>query len=394
MTAGYETKVARSIEEVEALRSIWQGMQFHPNTDIDYYLAVVGTKEKILKPHVILLSKNGAPEALAIGRLETRNIGITIGYKSLFKLEVPCLTILYNGLLGNWSNETSNALISELIGSLRRREADLAWLNLLRSDSQIYGLARSKPNLLCRDHIVETNTHWKMTLPGSLDEFLQGMTAKHRYWLKRLPKVIEKDFAGKVSYEYYRSPGKLERLFTDAEEIAQKTYQRDLNAGFMDNHEMRRRLALSAEKGWLRSYLLYIDEKPCAFWIGTLYGNTFHLDFTGYDPSYKRYEPGTILFMKMLEDLAQNKVKEMDFGSGDAQYKQRFGDYHWNESSVFIYAPTIKGVFLKAIRFSNTALHEYAVKFAAKTNILQKTKRLWRDKLIKGKIESGNDQQT
>jgi hypothetical protein len=389
--AGYAVKVARSIEEVEKLRIIWEGIQFHPNTDIEYYLTVVNSKEDILRPHVILFSKNSQPEALAVGRLEKRNIGITLGYKTLFRLKVPCLTILYGGLLGNWSNEISHLLVAELMGSLKRNEADIVWLNLLKSDSQIYEMARAKPNFMCRDHITETNTHWKMTLPNSLDDFMQTMTSKHRYWLKRLPRVIEKDHPGKVSYKYYHNPEHLERLFTDAEEIAKNTYQRDLNAGFMDNREMRRRLSLSADHGWLRSYLLYIDEKPCAFWIGTLYGKTFHLDFTGYDSVYKRYEPGTILFMKIIEDLAMNNVAEIDFGFGDALYKQRFGDHNWNESSVFIYAPTMKGILLNVIRFLNTILHQYAVRFAEKTNILQKIKRLWRDKLIKDKDDRGDN---
>jgi CelD/BcsL family acetyltransferase involved in cellulose biosynthesis len=94
--------------------------------------------------------------------------------------------------------------------------------------------------------------------------------------------------------------------------------------------------------------------------------------------------------MKMIEDLAKNNVAEIDFGSGDALYKQRFGDHNWNESSVFIYAPTTKGIFLNAIRFTNTILHQYAVRLAEKTNILQKIKRLWRDRLIKGKNGTGD----
>ena len=386
----FEIKTIKTCDEVEELRSIWERMQCHPNTDIDHYLTVVGSLEDVIRPHVILFSQNGQPKALAVGRLERRDMSITLGYKTLFKFKVPCLTILYGGFLGTWSKEISHLLVTELMNSLKRNEADIAWFNLLRSDSQIYELVRGKTSFLCRDHVIETNPHWKMTLPNSLIAFLQKMTSKHRYWLNRLPKVLEKDYPGKVVYKCYRDRAHLEQIFTDAEKVARKTYQRNIDAGFMDNSIMRQRLALSADKGWLRAYLLYVNEKPCAFWIGTLYGKVFHLDFTGYDSTFKRYEPGTILFMRMIEDLTNSKVEEIDFGFGDAFYKQRFGDQHWIESSAYIYAPTIKGILLNAIRTINLIPYRYLLRLAEKTNILQKIKRLWRNKLIMNKNGTGN----
>jgi hypothetical protein len=75
----YEVKFIRSIGEVEELRSIWERMQCHPNTDIDHYLTVVGSLEDVIRPHVILFSQNGQPKALAVGRLERRDMSITLG---------------------------------------------------------------------------------------------------------------------------------------------------------------------------------------------------------------------------------------------------------------------------------------------------------------------------
>jgi hypothetical protein len=386
----YEVKFIRSIGEVEELRSIWERMQCHPNTDIDHYLTVVGSLKDVIRPHVILFSQNGQPKALAVGRLERRDMSITLGYKTLFKFKAHCLTIMYGGLLGNWSKEIYRLLVIELLNSLKRNEADVAWFNLLRSDTQIYDIARKEPSFVCRDHVIEINPHWKMALPNSLNGFLQKMTSKHRYWLNRLPRVLEKDYPGKVIYKYYQRRNELDVLFTDAEEIARKTYQRNLDAGFIDNSIMRQRLAMAADKGWLRAYLLYVDDKPCAFWIGTLYGKVFHLDFTGYDSTFKRYEPGTILFMRMIEDLTNSKVEEIDFGFGDAFYKQRFGDQHWIESSVYIYAPTIKGILLNANRTINLIPYRYLLRLAEKNNMLQKIKRLWRDKLIRNNNGTGN----
>jgi CelD/BcsL family acetyltransferase involved in cellulose biosynthesis len=92
----------------------------------------------------------------------------------------------------------------------------------------------------------------------------------------------------------------LDHLFHDVEEIARKTYQRGLGVGFADTTRMRQRLELAARKGWLRAYLLYLGERPCAFWIGMLYGDTFVSDYTGYDPDLRQFSPGIGLVMRMI----------------------------------------------------------------------------------------------
>jgi CelD/BcsL family acetyltransferase involved in cellulose biosynthesis len=94
--------------------------------------------------------------------------------------------------------------------------------------------------------------------------------------------------------------------------------------------------------------------------------------------------------MRMIEDLTNSKVEEIDFGFGDAFYKQRFGDQHWIESSVYIYAPTIKGILLNANRTINLIPYRYLLRLAEKNNMLQKIKRLWRDKLIRNNNGTGN----
>lgn len=379
----YEIKILQSFQEIEEIRSFWEKIQYHPNTDIDHYLTVIDSMDDIISPYIILFSYNGQPEAMAVGRLEKRNTGISFGYKTFFSSKVTCLVILYAGILGNWSSELYISLVKELINALRCKTANVVWLNLLRTESDLYNIARKLPNFLCRDHAIETNFHWKMILPESLDAFLNKMTAKHRYWLKRLPRVLQKDYPGKVEYKYSQNNEDLEKLFADAEKVAEKSYQRNIGAGF-DNSIMQQRLSTFAKKKQMRAYLLYIDEKPCAFWIGTLYGNTFYLDFTGYDAAYKHYEPGTILFMRMLEDIIKNRATEIDFGFGDAFYKQRFGDHNWKESSIYIYAPTMEGIFFNAFRTINLIPYRYLLKLAARTNLLQKIKRQWRNKLVRG----------
>lgn len=379
----YTVRILKSQWEIEEIRGFWENIEYHPNTDIDHYLTVINSLDNIISPYIILFSINGQPKALAVGRLENKDMDITFGYKTLFKVKTTCLTILYAGLLGNWSKELYNILVKELMDALRSRTSDIVWFNLLYMEADLYNITRQLPNFFCRDHVIARTPHWKMTLSNTFDEFMKKMTSKHRYWLNRLPRVLEKDYPGKVEYKIFRNRDNLEQLFNDAEHVAKTSYQRGIGAGFIDNSLMRQRFILYADKGHLRAYLLYVEGMPCAFWIGTLYKNILYLNFTGYNAEYKRYEPGTILFIKMIQDVINEGASEIDFGFGDAFYKQRFGNQQWDESSTYIYAPTIKGILTNLTRSATIIPYLYIRNIAARKNILQKIKTIWRNKLRK-----------
>lgn len=132
--------------------------------------------------------------------------------------------------------------------------------------------------------------------------------------------------------------------------MARLTYQRRLGSGFVNDAAHQRRCRLVAQNGRLRGYVLYVDDRPKAFWCGTLYKGVFHLAWTGYDPEWKQYELGTVVFLKMVEGLCEEKIREIDFGLGAAFYKERFGDRSSEEASIRIYSPTIRGVVINCLR--------------------------------------------
>jgi CelD/BcsL family acetyltransferase involved in cellulose biosynthesis len=199
--------------------------------------------------------------------------------------------------------------------------------------------------------------------------------------LKRIGKVLERDFPGRVAYRTFRSPEEVDRACADVEAVAAKTYQRGIGAGFANNEENRKRFRLCAEKGWLRVYALYIDDQPRAFWSGTLYRGIFHLDFTGFDPELRKYEPGTAVFLKMIEDLCASGVTLVDFGLGTAPYKERFGDTSWEEISPWVFAPGFRGNTLGLLVGASNVLNRATKSFLQKTDLANRIKRLWRGKL-------------
>jgi hypothetical protein len=381
----YSIRVARSLEEVEELRSIWEGWQWHPNADIDFYLTIVNSRKEILRPHVILLLSNNQPMAMMIGRMEEIRLDFKVGYKTLFKPKARILNFVYGGILGEQSNSNAEIIIDELINSLKRGEADAVFLSHLPLDSNIYQVARRKPGFLYRDPIPIVNLHWQITLPASVDAFFQKMDRKRRHEINRIIRKFEKE--KRVIIKCYRQKEETEQLCNDAEEIAKKSYLRGLTAGFVHNYENQRRVTLEANRGRLLAYILYVGDKPCAF-----YGKTFHLDFTAYDPIYHKYEPGTVLLIKIIGELCKNEngnINYIDFGLGDAFYKRRLCDRSWKEASMYLFAPTLNGITINSIRIILGTISRSTESFLKQTKFLATIKRHWR-KYLRRKVRNDN----
>ncbi len=378
----YEIVIVRSIEEIEKLRSFWQKMQWHPNADIDLYLLMLTIKKEILQPCLFILSKKQIPVTVLIGRIDEQRILYKIGYKTLFAPKVRQLSLIYGGFMGERLDIHVDILVSEVTAFLRKCQADVAFFNSLDVDSDIYLSVRKKTKTICRDYMPVSKLHWTMKMPRNIDEFLVRFKNKHRSELRRTFRLLKKENAERVEIRCLHQINDIEYICAAAEEIMKNTYQRAMGVGFINNNEHQKRLTLSASKGWLRSYFLYVDKKPSALWIGSIYKDTFFLEFTGFDPQYRKYEPGTLLLLHVIEDLCGGKVTKIDFGFGDALYKQRFGDTSWRESSIYIYAPTIRSILINVTKSLFTIASKYTEQTLNRFNLVTKIKRLWRDQLI------------
>jgi hypothetical protein len=85
MSEQLATKVFRTVPEAEAIRSVWAGWQLHPNSGLDFYLAVLRSVPGVLRPHIIMVFRDGHPDATLIGRVGERKSEVSVGYKSTSK---------------------------------------------------------------------------------------------------------------------------------------------------------------------------------------------------------------------------------------------------------------------------------------------------------------------
>jgi hypothetical protein len=382
-----EVRIARSLEQVEALRGSWTTWPSHRDSDIDFYLMILRSYPEVLRPHVVALFRDGKPDAILVGRLERKRLTFRIGYKPVFRPKARCLTFVYAAIHGNASQENTRVLLREVMDSLKTDEADLAMLEFVPLDSPLYQVALGDPGILSRDVRPSAQGHDVMMVPDSIDEVYRRMSSDRRIETRRRVRKLQSHPAGEPRFVCYRGESELDHLFRDAEAIAKKTYQRGLGAGFADDSAVRQRLGLAAEKGWLRANLLYIGDRPVAFWIGMLYNGVFVSEYMGYDPEFRQVSPGMVLIMHVIEGFCNrangDEVKELDFGLGHAEYKGALCSKSWLEAPIYIFSPTLKGLTLKLMRTTTRIADGIARRVLGSTQLFRRLKKMWRNRLAR-----------
>ncbi len=372
--------VLRTLPELEGIRAIWESFPGGRDSDPSVYLTVLRSRPQVLRPHVIVVYRNGQPDAMLVGRLEHIRLDFKVGYLH-FRPTAKVLYFVHGGLRGDPSFENCALLVREICRSLSLGEADTAYLNFVRMDCPLYGLAKRLPGFLGRDHTRVTQAHFSATLTRSSEEFYAGLTANTRGQARGKVRKLAKAFPGSVRIHCFREVAETENLARDAESVVKKSYQRALGVGFTDSPEIREHLRMWAEKGWLRAYVLYLADRPAAFWIGCINQKTFTSDFLAYDDDFGKYSPGIYLMLKVIEGFCSDLrdcVTEVDFATGYAQYKEVLANRKWHESSVYIFASSFKGLELKLIRSFTSGIDTFLKGALARAGLLQTIKKKWR----------------
>jgi Acetyltransferase (GNAT) domain len=374
----------RDLQKVGTLREFWESSPGTRDSDFDFFSGLVGSRGQDCRPHVIVLTRNAAPDAMLIGLREHKKVPLKLGYITIAQPEVNILEFVRGGLRGNASEANCAALVQEVMRSLEEGDADLAsWELDVRSP--FYNRALRLPSFASRDHAHCLVEHWLMKFPKGLDAFFKSPGRHRRSFLHRKYKRVLGRLSGKMQIRSFRSITDLESAISDMEEIASKTDKRLFGGGFVDTPQMRAQMLVAAQKGWLRAYILYLEEKPAAFWMGNLYDGCLHADHSGYDPVWSKHSPGIFLFLNILEDLRDEDIKTIDFGWGNTQLNRSFADMRHIESHVNIYAPTLRGIQLNLL---HTAAHRIT-HLCRRTHSLDWARRALRKQVLRQRRQPG-----
>jgi Acetyltransferase (GNAT) domain len=375
-------KVLREIGELEEIREAWESWPGNRDSQMDPFVSFLRSNPGSVRPHVIVVYGGGVPSAILVGRIDRGPFTSRLGYMRVSR-QAQKMVFVYGALLGNPSRETCELMLDEILKALSRGEADFAFMNFLREGSDLWQFAMNRPGLLSRDYVRITQPHFAAKLFPTVEEYYQSLPAESKGFNKARHKKLMKDFAGRVEIRCFRDPAEVDLMAQDVEQVAKTSYQRGLGVGFVDTEEMREGLRLMAARGWLRGYVLYLGDRPCAFWVGDINQGTFGSDYIGFDSEFGKYSPGMFLTTKVIEGFCCDdgeRVSDIDFGPGNAQYKEILSNQRWHETALHIFAPSLKGISLNLTRTVVAGADQAIKKVLASTGLLQKIKKKLRER--------------
>lgn len=372
-------RVIRDEADLEQIRELWENLKGDRDSDPTVFLSILHTRAHVLRPHVIVAYRDGQPRSMLVGRLIDEPLVFGIGYARV-RLKARTLYFVYGGARGSDAEEYCDLFVREISRSLKAGEADAAYLNYINVDSALYRAAGTLTSKWRRDDSGARQPHFSATLPESSEAFYASLSYHARKKRKNMMRKLEKTYPG-AHIRVFQAPEEIDVLAEAAESIMHTSYQRGLGVGFMDSPESRDQLRRRAQRGWLRGYVLYLEDSPIAFWIGDLNQQTYRSDYTAYRSEYSAVSPGMYLMLKTIEqfcdDPARN-VTEVDLALGQAEYKEMLGNRNWQEAAVYLFAPSAKGLTLRLARGLTSGVDTFLKRVLTRLGLLQKIKKRWR----------------
>lgn len=374
-----------TLEQIRAIRPLWQMLQAESpqppdiETDFDRYVSVIESESEC-QPYTLLAYKDGAPCALLIGTRGPLSINCKIGYLKIFRPSLRGVTVHYRGYLGDFSESSCRRLLSVLETSIRDNQIDVVMFKQLSLHSPLYSQVREVPPRLCRSRFPKIDMHWRMNIPDRMESFYAQHSSKTRGTLQRYVRNLEK--CHRVQLVECTDLQTLTKTLPAAAEVSRQTYQNALGWGLRNDTAVRLQLQTAAQLGWLYLHMLYLDDAPCAFQLGFRYRGTYFLQQMGFLPELKKLHIGTVLFLHVVERLCHDSsVNHFDFGFGDAEYKRRFATEHWNEATLYMFAPRVYPILVNSIHAAVGGLSTGMRWAFQKAGVEGKIKQLWRRRL-------------
>lgn len=177
--------------------------------------------------------------------------------------------------------------------------------------------------------------YW-LNLGGSFEQYLATKSGKTRSNLRRHMRDL-RDQYGEVILHRTTAEDQVGPFLRQAKAVSEKSWQHRLLGERIGSGEYGEdSLADLARRGVLRSYLLTAGDRPCAFVFGHQHDKVFQYAEIGFDESLPpSASPGKVLLYLLIEDLCKHDPPVvLNFGVGDAQYKQHFGNGHGTDAAV------------------------------------------------------------
>ena len=328
---------------------------------------------------VVLCLARQAGQVVALGILAAKSIRMRQAGGFGFKTRLHGLRLVGNRMLGTADELLTKQLLAACATYAREHHAMFLMIEDLERHDPLFAAAESLRQdgfgLFSPTGIQE---RLKIEFPTPPTDYWTKFSSKTRNTFRRKQKKI-----GATSLVRISQPVQVPEFLEAAHTISKRTWQSEKLGLRIQNNEQELHFFVElAMRQSLRSYLLFVDNKPAAFLIGTQHNGLFSYEEVGYDREFADRSPGQVLLLQVLDDLlGDNPPRVFDFGGGAADYKQLFATTTSASGTLWLVPPGVRPqlclAYLRACRFVDRTARAVAKKLGATTLLRQ---------LIRGKL--------
>ena len=346
----HQQPAAHVVTDLSALDEIvhfWQHLDGHLESSLEVlrWRASLG-----VQPCVIVIEA-GSASVMLVGWLALEEIPLRFGRRSITRKMARLLRFAAGGPRGTPDERTSAALLASLDVALRQTGALAAVLPHIKVGTPLHSVATSLP-FWRRDLSEEVQPRRRHRFDRGKGRFLESISRNERQQQRRRWRKFTSAFP---DAHVLQAPGDLElaAFLKRSEQVANRSWLRKIGRGFQSSRKYEMRAQFEASLDFFRGFLIVANERPVAFWIGSIYSKTFYSNFLAHDPEFDDYSIGTMLMisgMEYLHDNARTDIDIIDFGTDNTGYKERYSTEEWNEQNLVIGARSLGGILFSLCR--------------------------------------------
>lgn len=272
-----------------------------------FMMRSTAAEQKGMQPYVVIIRDNGI-QCIAPFYLHRRSIPLRFGPIGIPMPQAKLLRLVGERLVHRkGSSEAGN--IQRILRALKHHtnEFDAIWLPELDMPGDLWDFFekdRSRAGFRLIRLSPNAETVQQINLPASFEEYLSGFKGEDRRNRKRALRKL--DGAGKIEMTEYSTRNDMKGFFATANVIRNRSWKaKEFGPDRYVGEELLTFYEEVAGRGWVRNYILTLDQRPIAFLITYGSGNTYLFAEWGFDEEFRSLSPGVGLILKTLRRLCE-----------------------------------------------------------------------------------------
>ncbi|MFH0758621.1 MAG: GNAT family N-acetyltransferase [Bacteroidota bacterium] len=217
------------------------------------------------------------------------------------------------------------------------------------------------------------------------ENYLERYKGKTLSTLKRKVKKVNDSCKSGNSLRIFTSPDEIREFVGIARDISGKTFQyKLLNQGLQDSEQYVSDYLRKAEENRIVGLILYAEDIPVAYNLCPVYGDGVMIYYyTGYDPEFGQYSPGTALQYLTIETAFElEHVNYYDFCAGEGKHKMLYTDKYQLCADMLYFPINLKFFFVVMMKFTYDGLLEIIKYPFKRLGLGQKIRKMVRRRVV------------